>query len=175
MEWTVGRIAEESSVSGKALAAGDRVWSYLFLDSEGAVQRMDVLAEEAESVERPRQLLCCWQSTVKGRETSGAAERQAALESAEASFLALFEEAEGGESGAAEDVAGEELAESMRAARERLTFILALQLERKRILRPLGKGRYLHVASKREFTVPQPELTAELIRGLREDVREGNA
>lgn len=163
MEWTVGRIAEESSVSGKLLEAGDRVWSYLFLDAEGAVQRMDVLAEEAESVERPRQLLCCWQSTVKGRETSAAAERQAALESAEASFLALFEEEEG------------ELAESLRAARERLTFILALQLERKKILRPLGKGRYRHVSSKREFTVPQLELTPDLVRGLREDVLQGDA
>lgn len=175
MDWTVGRIAGESSVSGKPLEAGARVWSYLYLDGDGAVQRMDVLAEEVEAVERPRQLLCCWQSTVKAKETSAAAERQAALESAEASFLALFEEAEGGESGAEEDVAGDERAESVHAARERLTFILALQLERKRILRPLGRGRYLHVASKREFTVPQPELTTELIRGLREDVRQGNA
>jgi hypothetical protein len=116
---------------------------------------MDALEEEREELQLPEAVLCQWSHRMREPAVSEAEARRAALQSAEEVFLSLYEDGQDGEAG---------------AARDQLKFFLALQLERKRVLRPLGGGHYRHVPSKREFTVPQLELTPELVAGfLRSD------
>ena len=56
-----------------------------------------------------------------------------------------------------------------------LKQMLALLLERKRILRPKGRPEggfqlYLHPSSKREFLVPQKELSEELVFNIQSQI-----
>ena len=107
---------------------------------------------EAEQEERQREgaVSCRWSQWVKEKGITEAEERRAALQSADEVFLSLFEEQpeDGEDSNATE-------------ARERLKFFIALQLERKRILKPLGGRRFRHMPTKRELTVPDLEITPE--------------
>jgi len=163
MDWTVGKVSTASTLTGEPFAIGERVCSLLFLSPEGGLERVDIREEERDQVGERGRLLCRWSQKIKPKPEDPAEERRAALHSAEESFLALYEEPGEGE-------AEGDIDEATRAARDRLKFILSLQLERKRILRPLGKGRYRHVASKREFEVPQLPLTSELVRDLKDDL-----
>ena len=162
MDWSVGKVSSASTLSGETFEEGERVCSLLFLSPEGGLERVDVREEERDHVGERGRLLCRWTHQIKPRVEDPAEERRAALQSAEESFLALYEDTE--------EEAEEETDEATEAARERLKFILSLQLERKRVLRPLGKGRYLHVATKREYEVPQLPLTPELVRDLKDDL-----
>lgn len=140
-------------VSGQTFVPGDRVWSVLYRPVEGGIERADVLDDERDQLRLEGEVLCQWGHRIKEPEVSEAEERRAALQSREEIFLSLYEAAEG-------DV--EEMPE-VRETRDRMKFFLSLELERKRILRPLGRGRYRHVASKRELVVPQLELTPDLV------------
>lgn len=164
MDLSIQSVGTESVLSGKPFAPGDRIWSVLYRSPEGGYERADVFEEEREDL-KPEEgaILCQWGHRVKPVRTSEADEKRAELQTAEEVFLSLFEADEGD---------GEEApAEGVKATRERLKFFLSLQLERKRILRPLGGGRYRHMPSKREFRVPQLELTPELVAShLKEDL-----
>jgi hypothetical protein len=153
MEFAIRSVSEASMVSGQTFVPGDRVWSVLYRTAEGAVERADVLAGERDQLRLEGEVLCQWGHRIKEPEVSEAEERRAALQSREEIFLSLFE---------AEEGEAEETPE-VRETRDRMKFFLSLELERKRILRPLGRGRYRHVASKRELTVPQLELTPDLV------------
>ena len=166
MELSIQSVGTESVHSGKAFLPGDRIWSVLYRSAEGSFVRADVFEEEREALNPDGDILCQWGHRVKPVRTTEADGKRAELQTAEEVFLSLFETEEGDE----EETAGE----GVKAARDRLKFFLSLQLERKRILRPLGGGRYRHMPSKREFRVPQLELTPELVAShLKEDLGEG--
>jgi hypothetical protein len=152
MEFSIRPVAEVSAVSGKAFAPGDRVWSCLYRGEDGALGRLDALEEERDGLELPEAVLCQWSHRIREPALTEADQRRADLQSAEEVFLSLYEETEA------------ETADD--PARDQLKFFLALQLERKRILRPLGGGRYRHMPSRRELAVPQLELTPELVAGF---------
>ena len=159
MEISIRSVDEASGVSGKPFAPGDRVWSYLYRSPEGPIERIDIHEEEAEQLALPGPVICKWGQRIKAKETSEAEERRAALQSADEVFLSLFEEP-----------AGEEAGEAIGKTRDRLKFFLALQLERKRILKPLGKRRFRHMPTKREVTVPELAITPELIADFQEEI-----
>lgn len=146
-------MGERSALSQQPFAPGDRVWSYLYRTADGAIERMDVLDSERGELNFEGGILCKWSQLIKERGVSEAEVRQAALKSTDDVFLSLYDEV------------GEEADDSpeAREARDRLKFFLALQLERKRVLKPLGRGRYRHMPTKRELVVPQLELTPELV------------
>ena len=123
------------------------------------IERVDLHAGERGGIELPGPLLCQWQHVIQSKDTSEAEERRAALQSAEEVFLSLYDEPEG--------EGGQPL---VNAARDRLKFFLALQLERKRILKPIGGGRYRHVPTKRELSVPSLEITPELISDFQQEI-----
>lgn len=160
MDISIRSVGEACALSGKAFEPGDRVWSCLYRTAEGFVERTDVLEEELPNLELDDALLCKWSQVIKPREVTEAEEKRAALQSADDVFLSLFEEAESAEAAPVE----------VDAARGRLKFFLALQLERKRVLRPLGGRLFRHMPTKRVVTVPDLDITPELIADFQEEI-----
>ncbi len=148
MDIAIRPVAATCAVSGRPLAPGDRVWSVLARRPDGMLERIDVHADHQAALIAPGPVLCRWSQRVRAPAESAAAARRAALQSAEEVFLSLFDEPE---NGAAQGPAAE--------ARDRLKFFLALQLERKRLLKPIGPRRYRHAPTGREFTVPDFPIT----------------
>ncbi len=157
MDIAIRSVDKVSALSGAEFVPGDLAWSYLYRSPEGILERVDILDGEQEQLELEGPVVCRWSHRIKDRETSEAEEKRAALQSADEVFLSLFEET--GE----EDPAAAE-------SRERLKFFLALQLQRKRILRPLGGRRFKHMPSGRELTVPDLEITPELLAGFQGEI-----
>lgn len=159
MDISIRSVGETSAVSGEGFAPGDRVWSCLFRSPEGLIERLDVLESERHELDLGEQVLCKWSHTIKPKKETEAEARRAALESADDVFLSLFE------------VPGEEGDdESLSATRDRLKFFLALQLERKRVLKPMGNRRFRHVATGREVTVPDLEVTPGLFQEFQSEI-----
>lgn len=159
MDIAIRPVGKTSGLSETPFHPGDVVWSYLYRTSEGFIDRLDILEEERDQLELEGPVICRWSQQIKEKEVSEAEERRSALQSADEVFLSLFEEP--GES---------EEAPMVDAARDRLKFFLALQLERKRILKPLGGRRFRHMPTKRELTVPDLEISPELIAGFQEEI-----
>ena len=151
MDISIRTVSSHCGISETEFQPGDRVWSILYRDESGVIERLDILSDELDRVELSGGILCRWSQGIKEPEVSEAEERRAALRSTEEVFLNLYEE---------DNEADPE--EAVKEARDRLKFFLAIQLERKRILKPLRANVYRHLATKREYTVPALELTREL-------------
>lgn len=161
MEWQVKPLARVSAVDGTEFSVGEKVVCFLFRNEEGHLARADIRLQEEEQYSAPPLLLARWVREVR---PAGEEERQArrqALETAEDLFLALFDEG-------LPDVAGD---------RDALKVILGLMLERKRVLRVKGRRggdtiHYLHVRSRREFSVPARDLTPAEVLRIQEDLQQ---
>jgi len=134
---------------------GEKVTSVIFRGPEG-LQRVDLSDADAAGWQPPGDVLGKW--TRKAEDETESARRRSALASAEEVFLALMQEPGG---------AGED--------KNLLLQLLALLLERKRILRPQGKPaggrrRYLHPRLQQEFSVPAGDLTPERLVTIREQL-----
>lgn len=160
VDLSIRSVETASAVSGTPFQPGDRVWSYLYRNPEGLIERFDCLEGEREGVSLEGGILCSWGHVKKARQISEAEERKAALRSTEDVFLSLYEEP--GEGGTE--------ASGLEESRDRLKFFLALQLERKRVLRHMGGTRYRHISTKRDYPVPQLEITPELLAAFREEI-----
>lgn len=152
-EKTIDSAARVCAVTGKQFETGDTVLSYL-LDDVNVYRRVDILASSAQSYTPPRLVICRWKWTVKARDTREKEEAQSALAQTEAMFLALYEEEPATQ--------GQETVE-----REILKHLLALALQRKRILKAVkgSDGEYLHAESGSIYLAPAPkEMTAEALK-----------
>ncbi|MEX0330108.1 MAG: hypothetical protein AB3N64_01680 [Puniceicoccaceae bacterium] len=159
MDIAIRSVGKVSGHSEAPFSAGDIVWSYLYRTKEGFIDRLDILEEERDDVQLEGAVICRWSQQIKEKETSEAEEKRAALQSADEIFLSLFEEpVDGGDEGLVDET------------RDRLKFFLALQLERKRILKRLGGQRFRHMPTKRELTVPELEISPELITAFQEEI-----
>lgn len=152
MEWQVRPIARQCAASGKELRPGDIVTCVVHKPVGGAIERADVLKEHVAEYVPPGLLLGRWTREVKERGEEEQAQRAQLLASREELFLSLFEQEE--------DPSGE---------RAVLKHILAMLLERRRVLKQAGppeKGTtpYLHVATKQVYAVPAIDLQPDHIR-----------
>ena len=134
---------------------GEKVACVIFRGPEG-LQRADLADAEAAEWKPPGEVLGRWSR--KAEDASEAAKRRNALASAEEVFLALIQEPGG---------AGPE--------KDLLLQLLALLIERKRIIRPQGvpadgRQRYWHSRLQQEFSVPHQDLTPERVATLREQL-----
>ncbi|HTB64421.1 MAG TPA: hypothetical protein VK737_12625 [Opitutales bacterium] len=155
MDWTIKTLSRTSFVSGNPFVVGEKVTCVIFRGPEG-LARADVTEYEAREWKPPGEMLGRW--TRKAEDESAAARRRTAIASAEEVFLALSQEPGG---------AGPD--------KDLLLQLLALLIERKRILRPKGaaangKQLYWHPRLQQEFSVPHQELTPELVGHLREQL-----
>ncbi len=155
MDWAIKSLSRASFISGTAFTPGEKVACVIFRGPEG-LQRADLSETEAREWQPPGVVLGRWNR--KAEDENEAAKRRLALASAEEVFLALIQEPGG---------AGEE--------KDLLLQLLALLLERKRLLRPQGRPaegrlRYWHPRLQLEFSVPHQELTPERLVSLREQL-----
>ncbi len=153
MDWQIASLSKKSAVSGKDFAPLDRVVCAIYNDEMGNLQRSDFLKDELDNFELKEKILGKWERVVsENPQEDERAARRLALASNEDFFLSLFDDSLSLES----------------EQKDLIKQILALLLERKRILKALGRPsggiqKYLHVASKRELEVPQGILNQELI------------
>ena len=153
LDWQIKPLAKKSAVSDREIRPGDCVVCAVFVDELGNLDRIDVHKDEFDSAKIKGKVIGWWERVVSDApDADERAARKMALASSEDFFLSLFDEA-----------SSVEMEES-----DVVKQMLGLLLERKRILRPLGRPRngvqkYLHVATKREFAVPQKNPDEELI------------
>ena len=175
MELTLHSISSRCVVSGRDFAEGERVLSYLVRgaipDNLGPsdraaaekagvdyVGRFDVAETEQANFAPGGPVVCRWVQVFKPRKAGENPERALKL-SAETLFLALS------------DPANERTPEN-----ERLLQVLAMMLERKRVLRPKGKTAdktrlvYEHAKLKSLHEVTAAELTPEFFLSIQEQL-----
>ncbi len=153
MEWHFKSIARKSSLSQLPFTPGNRVTCLIFKDVEaGEMGRADVLPDEVDTYKLPGEILGRWVRVVKDPDDESTNVRET-VASAEDFFLSLY----------ANDQA-DCLAET-----DALKHLLALMLERKRVVRALGKRQttgtqlYRHVKTKQEIEVPIVEISTDLM------------
>jgi hypothetical protein len=162
MDWQIKTIAGKCCATSIDFNPGDSVLSLIFKDEEeNTLGRADILSEEQEQFELPGALLGRWTRVIKedGATEFGPQEQAAA---AEDFFCSLYDEAQ---ESSDENGADERLA---------LKHLLALLLERKRILRAVGVRAksgiqvYRHPKLEREFEVPVVEVSKEMTETIME-------
>ncbi len=147
-------ISRTSGISGRPFLPGETVISRLYLDEKGNWQRIDVLATEADRITPVGVELCRWIRVVKPSAQPEAEARRQALMGAEEMFFNLVGALEPNQDGSAGQPDLQLLA------------LLALLLERRRVLRPLARQKkgmlsYYHLRSKREVDIPEVNLPLE--------------
>ncbi len=159
-EWQLKTISRQSQITGSPFEVGQRIISYIYKDDSGEIHRDDIHADDTNEYNPPGILLGWWEQVVKNYDNEAEARRQA-INSSEELFLSLYEE-EGIET----------------REREVIKFLLALMLERKKILKPLIKTpadavqKYLHNRTNREYKVPIIDLTAESVQEVMGQLKE---
>lgn len=158
IDWQIQTLSQQSSLSGTIFEEGEEVICLLFTQDDGSWGRANIAPVEWDEFQEKENLLGKW--TRRFTKKPGNEEQKQKLLSAEEFFLSLFEHGE---------------ASSEDRDRDILKHILALFLERKRILRRLGKSDngallYLHIHGKSQHEVPVPDwdqaLIAEIHRHL---------
>lgn len=127
-------------------------------DENGELTRIDLHPDEVAAFSMPEDLLGCWTREVN--EDEGRHERDKkiqAIASSEELFLSLFDGSEDTDE------------------RSILKQLLALMLERKRILRPItthrkGLVEYLHVKTKTHYVVNMHEWEPKKVIALQEQL-----
>ena len=159
MDWQVKSASNLSDLSGRAFEPGERIVSFLLRDENGDLRRSDVSAEESQEHQPSGAVLARWEQEKK-EVVSEAEGKKQSLQTSLGLFLSLFE------------VDGEDVEE-----RDVLKYLLAIILERKRILKPTGVKReekiqcYEMSEPKASFEVPIVDVTAESVLRIEEQLR----
>lgn len=123
--------------------------------------RSDILEEEAENFTPSGAVVGWWGHTIKDIESETEA-RQAILNTTEELFLSLFEADEEGGQSEESDI---------------LKYLLALILERKRILKPIARtgnansATYLFRKTETEYEVPNVDVSPQTLLGVQEQLQ----
>jgi hypothetical protein len=154
MEWQFKPISRRCAVGGEPLKIGDRVVCVVFKPQGAEIERADILADKASEF-RPNGIeLGRWTREVKDHAEEEREARLQLMASREEFFLSLFS-----------------VDDDPDGTKRVLKQLLALMLERKRVLRRLGNPangtqRYLHVRSRDEYDVPTDDLQPEKIAAV---------
>lgn len=158
MDWQVKSASNLSDISGRAFEPGERIVSFLLRDENGDLRRSDVSAGESQEHQPSGAVLARWEQEKKEVVSEAEAKKQT-LQTSVGLFLSLFE------------VDGEGVEE-----RDVLKYLLAIMLERKRILKPTGVKRkekiqcYEMRELKRSFEVPIVDVTTESVMRIEEQL-----
>ncbi len=161
MEWHIKTIARKSSLSATPFNPGERIICLIYKEAEeGEMGRADLLESEVEAFDLPGEVLGRWSRIVKEPTDEGTSTRET-MASAEDFFFSLYESAP---------------TEASREESDMLKHLLALMLERKRVLRAIGPRQttgqqtYRHVKTKQELAVPVVELSTQLMMKLQDTI-----
>lgn len=169
MEWQLKSPSNESRVSGKRFSIGDKIVCFLHKNENGELDRMDISADEIDQASLPQNILGCWTLTIKEGANHQEREMQKqTIASSEELFLSLFN--------SQEQDTNPSPAEEVDEERDTLKQILALMLERKRILKPktesrMGSVEYWHPKSKQSFTVDLSPIPLEKALTIQEQLQ----
>ena len=162
MNWNIQGIAHKSALSASAFADGDQVLCLIYRDFESSgIGRADIHPEEVDHFELPGELLGRWRRVVKHSGDAQPTVREK-VASAEDLFLSLYESSDGTDDNSKEANA--------------LKYLLALMLERKRVVRAWGERQqtgiqpYLHIKTKQMFNVPIVDISADLMIRIQESI-----
>jgi hypothetical protein len=167
MDWQISPLAKASMWNGAPFLEKEQVTTLLMVSKEGVVSRYDLHTQDLPEAlpELKGMELGRWTRRLPEKDGAGESNLRR-LHGTEGLFFSLFgevlpeeadEEGVMPESAAPEEPMATTEAEEARAA---LQHILALQLERKRILKPVGKRRqegtqeYVHPKTRKSFQVP---------------------
>lgn len=167
-EWNVQGGSRRSASSEQPFEDGQSVRSVLCLVEDGGLARMDFALGDPVEL-GGAQPVAQWIRTFRSNEAEREIEREA-VQSVEDLFVQLAEEDAAGEREGSDEAAR---AEEVRAA---LRFLLALHLERKRVLRPVGRiapdGSQLYRHPKRdaEYRIGPAGISPELFARIEEQL-----
>lgn len=139
MEWSFRPLTKRCAATGTSFSDGDEVVSLIFKPEQGELERYDVLASNISAFSPEGTLLGQWKRIFAQNPDSAVAQKQL-LANLEEFFESLFTSAQTFEG-------------------DLLKQLLALLLERRRVIRALGKPAngvqtFLNVRSREEFLVP---------------------
>lgn len=152
MDWQIKPLAKKSSLTGETLKAGDEVVCAVFAGDNNELERIDILKSEFNAAKFDKPLIGKWERKVSDNPNEDERfAKKLALASSEDFFISLFDDSA-----------------VVTAQKDILKMLLALLLERKRVLRAVGRPvnsiqKYIQVSTKREFEVPQEEINPELL------------
>lgn len=153
LDWQIKPLAKKSALSEREIKPGDTVVCAVFINEAGELDRIDSHKDEFDDSKVSGKVIGKWERVVSAHpEEDERAARRMSLESSEDFFVSLFDENSA--------VQTEEI--------DVVKQMLALLLERKKILRPVGRPKggiqkYVKPSTKREFDVPQKNLDEELV------------
>jgi hypothetical protein len=147
-------LSSKSAVSGESFLPGEKVHCYLYKDEQGEWQRTDIRESEMDAYQCPSEILGKWTREVKEHDDSNREMQQQMLQSSEELFFSLFDNPD-----------------SMSDDVDVMKHLLALLLERKRIVKAISKRegafiRYVHTKTKREFDVPNRDFDPEALMAI---------
>ena len=158
MDWQIKTSSRKSTFTGESFNPGDRVVSLVFTDNvSGEPERADLHESEMGGFELPGNVLGRWVRAIKAPEDEAASVRER-VESAEDFFFSLFDNEQ----------------PEAREISDMLKHLLALMLERKRVLRAVGARQlsgeqlYRHVKTKQEIAVPIAEMSHRLMPKIKD-------
>lgn len=159
MELNLQPLATICCVSGESFVEGDRVASLLVRPvNSPEIVRFDMVESRQDAFQTPGPIVCRWVHVFKPRKEGENPERELRL-TAESLFLTL----------AAPDA-------EVSAENSRLVQVLALMLERKRVLRLKGRAAngerlvYEHAKSKELYEVAAAELSPEFFLSIQDQL-----
>ncbi len=158
MELTLHPIATQCCVSGRAFVENDRVVCYLVREENGLTGRRDLLESEDANLAKPATVYCRWVVAYKPHHGEENPDRALKL-TAENLFLTLADPTNRPEE-----------------ANTPMIQVLALMLERKKILKPRGftadRQRQIleHMPSHQMYEVPVGTLDAAFFMKIQEQL-----
>ena len=153
LDWQIKPLAKKSALSEREIAPGDTVVCAVFVNEFGMLDRLDFHKDEFDVSKVAGKIIGKWERVVSEHpEADERMARRMSLESSEDFFVSLFDENSAVETDEVDVV----------------KQMLALLLERKRILRAVGRPvnnvqKYIQPSTKREFSVPQKNLDEDLV------------
>lgn len=159
--WKIPPPGDCCSLTGKPFAEGDIVFSVLLEGpEEGAFQRLDYSQSSWREIQPRLQPFCYWRSVHEPKATREPDRGpNSPMQDAERLLQRLSEQAE--------------------PATEKVRYVLALSLERKKILRQVGQEQieqrrllvYQHVPSGEVWLVPDPGIRLEHLAETEREIR----
>ena len=153
LDWQIKPLTKKSFLSGREIKPGDTVVCAVFFNELGELDRIDSHKDEFDDSKVEGKVIGKWERVVgENPEADERAVRRMSLESSEDFFVSLF------------DSDSQVKADDVDVVKQ----MLALLLERKHILRPVGRPKggvqkYVQPSTKREFLVPQKNLDETLV------------